>query len=148
MSQDRIEKHVTLRAPRARVWQALSDAKQFGKWFGAVLEGTFEPGKRVKGQITIAGFEHVKLEMFIERVEPEHLFSYRWHPYAVDPKADYSSEPKTLVEFRLEEIAGGTALTVVESGFQHVPEQRRAEAFRMNEGGWAAQLKNIERYVT
>jgi uncharacterized protein YndB with AHSA1/START domain len=148
MSQDRIEKHVTLRAPRARVWRALADAQQFGKWFGAVLEGPFEPGKRVKGRITIVGFEHLKLEMEIERIEPEHLFSYRWHPYPVDPKADYSQEPQTLVEFRLEETAEGTALTVVESGFQHIPEQRRAEAFRMNDGGWAAQVENLERYVT
>jgi uncharacterized protein YndB with AHSA1/START domain len=83
----------------------------------------------------------------IERIEPERYFSYRWHPYAADPNVDYSKEPTTLVEFRLDEVAEGTALTIVESGFDRIPLSRRAEAFRMNEAGWASQVRNIERYV-
>jgi uncharacterized protein YndB with AHSA1/START domain len=147
MSIDRIEKSVVLKAPRSRVWRALSDAKEFGIWFGVKLEGAFTPGARVSGRITIPGYEHVTMDVTVERVEPEHLFSYRWHPYAIEPDVDYSGEPTTLVEFRLEEVEGGTRLTVVESGFDRIPEARRALAFRMNEGGWAAQIKNIERHV-
>ena len=105
------------------------------------------PGARVSGRITIAGYENLPMEITIERVEPERLFSYRWHPYAIDPNVDYSSEPTTLVEFRLEEVPGGTQLKVIESGFDRVPASRRAEAFRMNDRGWDGQLKNIERYV-
>ena len=147
-STDRIEKQVTLRAPRSRVWRALSRAEEFGAWFGAKLEGTFAEGATVRGNITIKGYEHVKLEMLVERIQPEGFFSYRWHPYAVDPKVDYSPEPTTLVEFRLDEKDGGTLLTIVESGFDRLPASRRAEAFRMNDGGWTGQAKNIERYVT
>lgn len=147
-TSDRIEKQIVLKAPRARVWRALSDPTEFGAWFGARLTGQFVPGERVTGQITIPGYTHVVMELEIERVEPEQLFSYRWHPYAVDPKVDYSGEPSTLVEFRLEDVEGGTRLTVVESGFDKLPAARRAEAFRMNEGGWAGQLRNIERHVT
>lgn len=145
---DRIEKRVTLRAPRARVWRALTTAKEFGAWFGAKLEGTFRDGATVRGQVTIKGYEHVKLEMIVEHMDPERFFSYRWHPYAVDPKIDYSKEPTTLVEFRLEDADGGTELTIVESGFDQLPASRRAEAFRMNDGGWNGQIKNIDRYVT
>ena len=144
---DRIEKQVLLRAPRARVWRALTNTAEFGAWFGARLEGEFAPRARVAGSITIPGYEHVELEMTIERVEPERLLSYRWHPYAVDPDVDYSSEPTTLVEFRLEDAGEGTRLTVVESGFDELPAERRAEAFRMNDAGWAGQLGNIERHV-
>jgi uncharacterized protein YndB with AHSA1/START domain len=144
---DRIEKTVVLRAPRSRVWRAIASPDEFGAWFGVKLEGRFAPGARVSGQITAPGYEHVTLDITVERVDPEHLFSYRWHPYAIEPGVDYSSEPTTLVEFRLEEVAGGTRLTVVESGFDRVPLARRAEAFRMNEGGWTEQLKNIERHV-
>ena len=144
---DRIEKNIFLRAPRAKVWRALTSAEQFGAWFGATLEGDFAPGGTVRGRITIPNYDHLTLEIAIERVEPERLMSFRWHPYAVDPKVDYSAEPKTLVEFTLSDAAGGTMLTVVESGFDRIPLARRAEAFRMNEGGWASQLKNIERYV-
>src|SRR5688572_18550381 len=147
-TSDRIEKQIVLKAPRARVWRALSDPAEFGAWFGARLTGRFVPGERVTGQITIPGYTHVVMELEIERVEPEKFFSYRWHPYAVDPKVDYSAEPPTLVEFRLEDVDGGTRLTVVESGFDKLPAARRAEAFRMNEGGWAGQLRNIERHVT
>jgi uncharacterized protein YndB with AHSA1/START domain len=145
---DRIEKQVFLRAPRARVWRALVDSKQFGAWFGLALDAPFVAGASVKGRITYPGYEHLWAELAIERIEPERLFSYRWHPYAIDPKIDYSKEPMTLVEFRLEEADGGIQLQIVESGFDRMPLARRAEAWRMNEGGWAAQVKNIERYVT
>jgi uncharacterized protein YndB with AHSA1/START domain len=145
---DRIEKQTVLRAPPARVWRALTDSKEFGTWFGVRMDGAFAPKARVLGQITIPGYEHVTMELQIERMDAQKLFSYRWHPYAIDPKVDYSSEPTTLVEFRLEEVKEGTRLTIVESGFDKLPAARRAEAFRMNEGGWAGQIKNIERHVT
>ncbi len=146
-STDRIEKHMVLRAPRARVWRALTIAEQFGAWFRVKLEGEFAAGGTIRGRLVIPGYEHVTLEMLVERIEPEHYFSYRWHPYAVDPKADYSAEPTTLVEFRLEEQAGGTALTIIESGFDRIPLSRRAEAFRMNDQGWASQSEKLARYV-
>ena len=147
MSTDTIEKSVVLRAPRSRVWRAITNAGEFGSWFGARLEGEFVPGAQVKGRITIPGYEHVVMDITVERVEPERLFSYRWHPYAIEPGVDYSGEPTTLVEFRLEEVTEGTRLTVTESGFDRIPAARRAEAFRMNDQGWAGQLKNIERHV-
>ncbi len=146
-STDRIEKHMVLRAPRARVWRALTIAEQFGAWFRVKVEGEFAAGETIRGRLVIPGYEHVTLEMLVERIEPEHYFSYRWHPYAVDPKADYSAEPTTLVEFRLEEQAGGTALTIIESGFDRIPLSRRAEAFRMNDQGWASQSEKLARYV-
>lgn len=148
MSTDRIEKSIVLRAPKSRVWRAIATAGEFGSWFGAKFEGEFTPGARVTGRITIPGYEHLNLEMTIERIDPERLFSYRWHPYAIEPNVDYGKEPTTLVEFRLEEVTGGTRLTVTESGFDRIPAARRAEAFRMNDEGWAGQIKNIERYVT
>lgn len=146
-STDRIERHMVLRAPRARVWRALTIAEQFGAWFRVKLEGEFAAGETIRGRLVVPGYEHVTLEMLVERIEPEHTFSYRWHPYAVDPKADYSAEPTTLVEFRLEEQAGGTALTIIESGFDRIPLSRRAEAFRMNDRGWASQSEKLARYV-
>ena len=146
-STDGIEKHMVLRAPRARVWRALTIAEQFGAWFRVKLVGEFAAGETIRGRLVIPGYEHVTLEMLVERIEPEHYFSYRWHPYAVDPKADYSAEPTTLVEFRLEEQAGGTALTIIESGFDRIPLSRRAEAFRMNDQGWASQSEKLARYV-
>jgi uncharacterized protein YndB with AHSA1/START domain len=146
-SSDRIEKDIVLRAPLSRVWRALTDAEQFGTWFRVRLESGFAVGKRVKGNITYPGYEHLTFEVTVERMDPERVFSFRWHPYAIDPKKDYSKEPTTLVEFRLEEVAGGTRLTVVESGFDHIPIERRAEAYRMNSDGWAEQLQNIQRYV-
>ncbi|HZL17805.1 MAG TPA: SRPBCC family protein [Polyangia bacterium] len=145
---DRIEKKIHLRAPRARVWRALANAEEFGTWFRMKFEGTFAEGKTVKGQPLYPGFEHKKFELAIERLDPERLFSYRWHPYPMDPAVDYSTEPPTLVEFRLEDAPGGTLLTVVESGFDRLPATRRAEAFRMNDGGWTEQMKNIERHVS
>lgn len=149
-NSDRIEKIITLRAPRARVWRALTEAKEFGAWFGISFDGSFVAGDRVTGRMTDAscGHEGLSMEIAIERIEPETLFSYRWHPYAVDPNVDYSSEPATLVEFHLEEVEDGTKLTVVESGFDRIPAARREEALRMNDGGWSAQLANIEAYVT
>jgi uncharacterized protein YndB with AHSA1/START domain len=148
MSTDRIEKSVVLRAPRSRVWRALASPEEFGAWFGAKLQGRFAPGARVHGPITYPGYEHVTMEITVERVEPERLFSFRWHPDAIDPGVDYSGEPTTLVEFRLEEVEGGTRLTVVESGFDRIPLDRREKAFKDNEGGWAEQMKNIERHVS
>jgi uncharacterized protein YndB with AHSA1/START domain len=145
---DRIEKRVVLGAPRARVWRALTNPDEFGSWFGAKLEGPFTPGGTVRGRITHPGYEHVTMELQVERIEPESYLAYRWHPYAVEPNVDYSQEPTTLVEFRLEESGAGTVLTIVESGFDRIPLARRAEAFRMNEGGWTAQVRNIERYVS
>jgi uncharacterized protein YndB with AHSA1/START domain len=149
-SPDRIEKNIQLRAARSRVWRAISDAEEFGKWFGVALalKGAFRPKSSVSGRITIAGFEHVTFQIEIERVEPEHYFSYRWHPYAIEADVDYSKEPTTLVEFRLDDLAsGGTALTVIESGFDQIPPERRTKAYQMNDGGWAAQMENIARHV-
>jgi uncharacterized protein YndB with AHSA1/START domain len=144
---DRIEKKIVLRAPRSRVWRALTNAEEFGTWFRAKLGPGFAVGQRATGNITYPGFEHLKMEVMVERMDAEQLFSFRWHPYAIDPKVDYSAEPATLVEFRLEEVAGGTELTVVESGFDRLPPGRRDEAFRMNDKGWASQLENVERHV-
>jgi uncharacterized protein YndB with AHSA1/START domain len=145
---DRIEKHVVLRAPRSRVWRAIITPSEFGAWFGVALEGAFAEGATTRGQITHPGYEHLTMEMLVERIEPERYFAYRWHPYAIDAAADYSHEPTTLVEFRLEEADGGTRLTIVESGFDRIPIARRAEAFRMNDGGWTQQARNIERHVS
>lgn len=145
---DRIERSVQIDAPRSRVWRALASAEEFGKWFGADLRGQlFAPGERVRGQITIPGYEHIAFDVVIERIQPESLLSYRWHPYAVDPKVDYEKEQRTVVTFTLEDAGSGTLLTVVESGFDHVPPQRRMEAFRMNTGGWEGQMRNIVRHV-
>jgi uncharacterized protein YndB with AHSA1/START domain len=146
-STDRIEKKVVFRAPRSRVWRAITTAEEFGTWFRMKLEGAFAEGKAIRGRITHPGYEHLTVEMLVERIEPERYFSYRWHPYAIDPAVDYSSEPTTLVEFTLEEAEGGTAVTIVESGFDRIPPARRAEAFRMNDQGWTGQVKNLERYV-
>ena len=147
-STDRIERKILLKAPRSRVWRALSNAEEFGNWFGVALKGkAFTAGQRVQGQITYPGYEHLVFEVLIERMEPERLLSWRWHPAAVDPSIDYSKEPTTLVVFELEEVAGGTLLSVVESGFDNVPPSRRLKAFRMNSGGWEEQMKNIEKHV-
>lgn len=144
---DRIEKQIFLKAPRSRVWRALTDAEEFGRWFGVALEGPFVAGERVRGKVLHPGYEHVPFDLVVERVEPERRFAWRSHPHPVEPGADYSAEPTTLVEFTLEEVDGGTRLTVVESGFSAIPLARREEAYRGNAEGWAAQLENIERYV-
>ncbi len=146
-STDRIEKEILLQAPQSRVWRALTDAGEFGTWFRVKLDGPFVPGQRLTGRITHPGYEHVTLELWVERMDAETLFSYRWHPYALDPAADYTQEPPTLVEFRLRPMEGGTFLSVVESGFDRLPAHRRDEAFRMNERGWEGQIRNIERHV-
>jgi uncharacterized protein YndB with AHSA1/START domain len=144
---DRIEKTIELKAPIARVWRALTDYREFGTWFRVRIDGPFVAGQISRGQITHPGFEHVRWEAVVQKMQPERLFSFTWHPYAIDPNEDYSKEPPTLVEFTLEKTATGTLLRVVESGFDMLPSKRRAEAFRMNEGGWSAQIKNIARHV-
>jgi uncharacterized protein YndB with AHSA1/START domain len=147
-ASDRIEKAIVLRAPRARVWRAISDAAEFGSWFRVDFAGSaFAPGATVRGKLTYPGYEHLTFEIAIERMEPGRVFSFRWHPYAVDPTVDYSKEPTTLVEFELEDVAGGTRLTVVESGFDRIPLNRRAEAQRMNDAGWAEQVRNIDAHL-
>lgn len=146
-STDRIEKKIILRAPIARVWRALTNEEEFGSWFGVKLTDRFRPGAPAQGQITTPGYEHVTMRITVEEMNPPRTFSFRWHPAAIDPAADYSAEPTTLVVFRLEELRGGTQLTVVESGFDGIPLERRALAFRLNYEGWAAQLLSIEQYV-
>jgi uncharacterized protein YndB with AHSA1/START domain len=146
--ENRIEKRIELKAPVARVWRALTDYREFGEWFRVKLEGPFVPGRVSRGHILHPGYEHVKWEAAVEKMEPESLFSFTWHPYSVDPKIDYAKETPTLVEFRLEKTSGGTLLLLTESGFDEVPSYRRDEAYRMNEGGWSAQMKSIESYVT
>ena len=145
--ENQIEKRIELKAPVSRVWRALTDYREFGEWFRVNLEGPFVPGKIARGHITYPGYEHLEFEAVVQKMEPEKLFSLTWHPYAVDPQTDYSTETPTLVEFKLEKIATGTLLTVTESGFDKIPANRRAEAFRMNEGGWAAQMENIKKYL-
>lgn len=144
---DRIEKHFEVSARRSRVWRAISDASEFGAWFGMKLDRPFAPGATVFGRLTIPGYDHVTVEILIEKIEPEGYFSYRWHPYPMNPAIDYQAEPTTLVEFRLQETAGGTAVTISESGFDRLPASRRAEAFRMNAAGWASQSKKLANYV-
>lgn len=144
---DRIVKRIDLKAPLARVWQALTDYREFGQWFRVNLEGPLVAGQKTRGRITYPGYEHLVMELTVNKMEPQRLFSYYWHPYAIDPKVDYSKEPPTLVEFSLEPIPGGTRLIVSESGFDALPPDRRDEAFRMNGGGWEHQMKNIETHV-
>jgi uncharacterized protein YndB with AHSA1/START domain len=146
-STDRIEKLVNLDVPRSRVWRALTDVKQFNAWFGSALTGVFVPGAEVSGNLTFKNYEHVTMTIWIETMEPERFFSFRWHPYAIEPGVDYSSEPTTLVSFTLEDSAGGTKLTIVESGFDAIPESRRAKAFSMNSAGWDGQAKNIQKFL-
>jgi uncharacterized protein YndB with AHSA1/START domain len=146
--KNRIEKRIELKASVSRVWSALTDHQKFGEWFRVKLEGPFIPGQVSRGQITYPGYEHIKWEAVIKKMEPEHLFSFSWHPYAIDPKIDYSNEPATLIEFTLEKIPDGTLLTLIESGFENIPSHRQFEAFRMNDNGWTEQMKNIEKYVT
>jgi uncharacterized protein YndB with AHSA1/START domain len=144
---NRIEKRIELKAPASRVWRALTDHGEFGEWFRVKLEGPFVPGQISLGHITYPGYEHLKWEAVVQAIEPERLFSFTWHPYAVDPKKDYSNETPTLIEFRLEPTSSGTLLLLTESGFDKIPADRRPEAFRMNDGGWTEQMKNLESYV-
>jgi uncharacterized protein YndB with AHSA1/START domain len=142
-----IEKRIELKAPVSRVWRALTDYVEFGEWFRVKLDGPFVAGQVSRGHITYPGYEHVKWEAVVQQMEFERLFSFTWHPYAVDLKTDYSKETPTLVEFKLETTASGTLLTVMESGFDKIPSGRRQEAFRMNDGGWTEQMKNIELHI-
>ena len=149
MQPDHIEKSVELHAPVPRVWQALTDHRQFGEWFGVRVETPFEPGEQAQGQITHPSYDHLTWHAVIQDIEAEQYFAFTWHPYAVDPKVDYSKETPTLVEFRLQPTAsGGTILTLTELGFSDLPDERREEAFTRNEGGWTQQMKNIADYVS
>ena len=158
MNTDRIEKKILLRAPRKRVWRALSDSTEFGTWFGIKFDGPFTPGARMRGVLvptTVNAevgkaqkeFEGKQFEITIEQMEPERLFSFRWHPHAIERGFDYSAEPTTLVVFALEEVANGVMLTVTESGFDRIPLERRAKAFTANEQGWSMMVKVIEEYL-
>jgi uncharacterized protein YndB with AHSA1/START domain len=155
---DRIEKKILLRAPLKRVWRALSDSKEFGTWFGVKFDAPFKPGARITGKIVGTSvdaevakaqkqYEHIAFEITVDRIEPQRLFSFRWHPNATEPGVDYSEEPTTLIEFTLEEVSNGVMLTVTESGFDQIPLARRVKAFTANEQGWGMVLKLVEKYI-
>lgn len=157
-STDRLTKKVLLRAPQARVWSAISDAEQFGAWFGVKFEKPFCAGQEVLGRIVPTTvdpqvaksqepYTGIPFTCRIESIEPMRRFAFRWHPFAIDQKVDYSHEPMTLVELLLEAVDGGTQLTITESGFDGIPLARRAQAFAANDGGWAAQTKLIAKYL-
>jgi uncharacterized protein YndB with AHSA1/START domain len=146
-STDRIEKQIVLDATQARVWRAITDYREFNAWFGVTLAGPFTAGGKTSGKINIKGYEHVLMEVWVEKMEPQHFFSFRWHPNAIEKDVDYSNEPKTLVVFTLEEVKEGTKLTIVESGFDSLPESRRQKAFLSNDGGWASQTKRIADFI-
>ena len=142
-----IEKRLELTAPVSRVWRALTDHREFGAWFRVKLDGPFVPGAVSTGHITYPGYEHIKWTATVRQMEPERLFSFSWHPYAIDPAVDHAEEPETLVEFRLTPNGGGTLLTLTESGFDAIPKHRQFEAFRMNDRGWTEQMTNIARHL-
>ncbi len=144
---DRIEKRIELKASIAKVWQVLTDHREFGEWFYVNVEGPFILGQTVRGHLTYPGYEHLPWEIVVQKIEPEFVFSFTWHPFAVDSKRNYSEETCTLVEFRLEKKENGTLLTVTESGFDKLPIDRSQEALRMNLDGWEWQMKNIEAYI-
>ena len=146
-STDRIEKHVTFDAPRARVWRALTDVEQFNQWFGCAITEPFKPNTDVQGKMTSKNYSHVTITLSIKKMEPEKFFSFRWHPYAIEPGVDYSNEATTLVAFTLEDAPNGTNLTIVESGFDAIPESRRAKAFSMNSAGWDGQARNLAKFL-
>ena len=146
-STDRIEKSIVLPAPRTRVWRAITDIREFNTWFGVELTTPFTPGAMVSGRITIPNYDHLVMTLWVEAIEPERRFAFRWRPNAIDPAVDYSAEPTTLVTFTLDDLAEGTRLTVVESGFDALPESRRLSAFAGNSEGWTIQLQNIASYV-
>lgn len=158
MSSDRIVKRVMLPVPRERVWKAVSDSAQFGTWFGMAFDGPFVAGPPVRARIvpTLVDAEVARLQephagkefdFQVDRIEPMNRICFRWHPYAVDRSRDYSSEPTTLITFDLEDAPEGTMLTITESGFDAIPLDRRAEAFRANEGGWAMQCELVRKYL-
>src|SRR5215475_12370625 len=144
---DAVEKRIELKAPVSRVWRALTDYREFGQWFRVKIDGPFAVGQVARGRITYPGYEHVEWQATVTKMEPECQFAFTWHPYAVDPAMDYSIEPTTLVEFRLKAAGDGTILFLTESGFDGIPQDRRFEAFRMNERGWAIQMTNIAQHV-
>ena len=146
---DRIERSIVINASRERVWRALSNAEEFGAWFGVNLAGqSFKPGQRTRGLLSGCGHEDVYFDALVERIEPQDALSFRWHPYSVDTAVDYSTEQRTLVTFMLKDAPGnGTLLTVVESGFDNIPAHRRRQAFEMHTKGWEAQLQNVVRHV-
>jgi uncharacterized protein YndB with AHSA1/START domain len=147
-STDRIHREILLAAPIQRVWDALADAQRFGQWFGVNIDGVFAPGARIHGRFVDPSYAHVPFDITIERIEPQHRLAWRWHPqFALEPHVDHSTEPSTLVEFELAEQSDGTLLTVVESGFDGLPEALRMSTYRGNEDGWAHQLQAISRYV-
>ena len=143
---DRIEKQVVVRAPRARVWRALTESSEFGRWFGVRPTGAFTPGARVTGAVTHKGYEHLTWDVTIETMEPERKFAWRWHPGPVSAD-QVGNEPTTLVVFELRDVEGGTLVTVVESGFDAVPATRRGDAYRSNDEGWTQQMEAIRRHV-
>lgn len=158
MSSDQIAKQVFLKASKSRVWKALTDSKEFGAWFGMRLNGPFIAGQKITGVIAPTKadtqvaemqkpYEGTPVEFLIDRMEPESLFSFKWHPYAIDPKVDYSNEPMTLITFTLTEKDGGVLLVITETGFDDIPIARRLEALKANEGGWAAQMQLISKYL-
>ena len=155
---DRIEKKMLLRATRERVWKAISEADQFGAWFGVAFDGPFEKGARLTGRIvpTTVDSDIARLqephagksfEFSVDQIEPMRRISFRWHPFAIEPGVDYSKEPTTLIVFELHAAAGGTLLTISESGFDQIPLSRRAAAFNANDGGWAMQTTLIAKYL-
>ena len=146
MTTDRIEMTTVLRVPRSRVWQALSNTKEFARWFGIEFDGEFAPHARLRGKVTTPGYEHLGAEIRVERVEPEWLLAWRWHPSATDSAKDYSKEPTTLVSLVLSDVTGGTKLTIHESGFENIPAKRREKAYKENEEGWAMQIHALTRY--
>ncbi len=146
-STDRIEKSVVLSATRSRVWRALTDVREFNKWFGVDLTAPFAPGAVVNGNLAVAGYEHLVMTLWVETIDPERRFSFRWHPNAIDTSIDYSDEATTLVEFTLDEVPEGVRLVVTESGFDALPESRRLKAFTGNGSGWESQMKRIAKYL-
>jgi uncharacterized protein YndB with AHSA1/START domain len=158
ITKDTIEKKMLLRAPLHRVWRAISNSSEFGNWFGVTFDGPFVAGAPLRGAITgtkvdpeVAKLqephEGKEFNIIVEQIEPERMFSFRWHPYAIEPEKDYTNEPTTLVTFRLTETAEGVELTITESGFDRIPLERRAKAFEANEGGWSHQMNLISKYL-
>lgn len=145
--KDRIEKSIELNAPLPRVWRALTDYREFGDWFRVKLEGPFVLGEVSRGVITHPGYEHLKWAAKVQAMDTEQLFSFTWRPCSDDPEIDDAHQPETLVEFRLQSTTNGTHLVVSESGFSALPDDRRTEVFRRNEGGWAEQVLNIQAHV-
>lgn len=145
--ENQIEKTIRLKAPMSRVWRALTDHREFSEWFKMNLNAPFVAGSETIGHVNCGAAENLEVRIKVVKMEPETLFSYTWHPYAIDPDRDYSAEEPTHVTFRLADHGGETELTVTETGFPNLPADRRLEAFRMNTEGWTVQVDNIKRYV-